>query len=289
MRFASICAGLAVLGACSLVPAQAEAPRQCQFTYRPLGVGDQARETIRFALSLKTIRSQDGQVVDMADQAVERDEHSLVVRLPAQPGQAAKARITYEMSHQTVQARGGASNESERPVAGKSYVVARVGEELVITDPHGETPPDAELSIVERTMDGLGRPSPLGVFFDGRTVAIGQRVRLPAQFTEKLLAGWDESQARLPLDVVLMGTEHVDGQLCALFHTPPSAAAEPGARRAPVDGKFLIELATCRVALVELRGPISTSERRGNSRPRGAGRGRASQRPFFLDYCRPTS
>jgi hypothetical protein len=60
-----------------------------------------------------------------------------------------------------------------------------------------------------------------------------------------------------------MGTEHVDGRECALLHTPPSGSAEPAVRRAPVDGKFLVELATCRVALVELRGPISSSERRG--------------------------
>ncbi len=59
--------------------------------------------------------------------------------------------------------------------------------------------------------------------------------------------------------MMLMGTERVDGQLCALLHTPPAAAG----KRNPVDCKFVIELATCRPALVELRGPVNSSERHG--------------------------
>ena len=77
-----------------------------------------------------------------------------------------------------------------------------------------------------------------------------------------MLAGWDESLAKLPLDVMLVGTERVDGALCALLHTLPPDTGTPQARRAPVDGKFLVEIDTCRVALVELRGPIATNEKR---------------------------
>jgi hypothetical protein len=254
---------LALVGAFSEAAGSAETPRECCFTYRPLAVGDEARETVDFALTLKTIRSQAGQVIDMADQAVERNERSHVVRLPAGPGQTAKARITYESARQTSQVRGGTPAETERPVAGRTYIAARQGDDLVISDEQGQEPPEEELTIVARSMAGLGRPSPLGLFFDGRAVAMGQSVRLPAEFTAELLAGWDEALARLPLDVILMGVEHVDGQLCALLHTPPSGTSETGTRRAPVEGKFLVELATCRVALVELRGPINASERRG--------------------------
>src|SRR5579864_2754517 len=99
---------LAVAACCAwAVVASAAPPQQCRFTYRPLTVGDEARETIRFSVDLKTILSQDGQVVSITDQAVERDEHSAVLRLPAEPGQAAKVRITYLTSAQKTTTPGG--------------------------------------------------------------------------------------------------------------------------------------------------------------------------------------
>ncbi|HEY1601435.1 MAG TPA: hypothetical protein VGG64_17670 [Pirellulales bacterium] len=239
-------------------------PPAFRFTYRPLDVGDEAQEATHFVLDLKTVRLHDGQVVDIADQVIERDEESHVVRLPPGSGQSAKAKVTYQASRQTAKGRRGvAAAESDRPVAGKTYFVARKGEDLQIVDEQGASPPNDEHEIVARAMDGLGRKSPLGTFLNGRTVKIGDTIRLPAEFTHKMLAGWDESLAALPLDVIFMGTQHVDGQRCALLHTPPASTAKPGTERAPVEGKLLIEFDTCRLAVMELRGPVAATERQG--------------------------
>jgi hypothetical protein len=257
-------AAFIVLGAAFSPTAVAAAPpQQCRFTHRPLAVGDEARETIRFAVDLKTVLVQNGQVVSMTDQALKRSEESVVVRLSPEAGQTAKARITYNASTQTTQTRGGDESIDDRPVARKTYIVARVSEDLVITDDEGAAPPEEERAIVARTLAGLGRPNLLAIFLNGRTLTVGETVRLPPEFSERMLSGWDESLAKLPLDVMLIGTERVDGALCALLHTPPAGASDAPTKRAPVDAKFLIELDTCRVALVELRGPIATSERRG--------------------------
>ncbi|HVU90114.1 MAG TPA: hypothetical protein VHD36_22475 [Pirellulales bacterium] len=235
-------------------------PQEYRFTYRPLAVGDAAHETLRFTIDLKTVRSQGGEVVDVNDQAAVREEQSLVVRLDPDPGQSAKVRLTYEQSQQSTQPRSGTVQSSDRPVAGKTYLAARQGEDLLIADERGLAPPDEEREIVARTLESLGKPNPLGVFFNGRSMRVGERVQLPADYTQKLLAAWDPAFSKEPLEVMLMGTERVDGQLCALLHTPPAAA---GGRRNPVEGKFLIELATCRPAVVELRGPVNSSEQRG--------------------------
>jgi hypothetical protein len=256
----SILVSVVVAAFCCLATIAEAAPEQeCRFTYRPLAVGDQAHETHRFTLDLKTIRSQNGQVVDVADHAAVRSETSLVLRLPTGQGETAKVRITYESSEQTSQSRVTAPQQTDRPVAGKTYIGIRRGEDLVITDEAGNEPPDDERDIVARSLDSLGKPNPLGTFFHGRTLQLGQRVQLPAEYTKKLLAGWDESLADRPLEVILMGTERVDGKLCALLHTPPAA----GGQKSPVDGKFLIELETCRVAKVDLRGPVASQERLG--------------------------
>jgi hypothetical protein len=267
MARASIVAGIVavVIGCVVIATAQSTSPQEpFRFTYRPLEVGDEAQEATHFVLDLKTVRLHDGQVIDIADQVIERDEDSHVVRLPPGPGQSAKAKVTYQASRQTARGRRGvAAAESDRPVAGKTYLVARQGEDLLIVDEQGAAPPDDEQAIVSRAMDGLGRTSPLGTFLNGRTVKVGETLRLPAEFTQKMLAGWDESIAALPLDVIFMGTQHVDGQRCALLHTPPAAAAKPGAERAPVEGKLLIEFDTCRLAVMELRGSVSAIERQG--------------------------
>ena len=91
---------------CQVRLTAAAPPQQYRFTYRPLVVGDTAHETLRFAIDMKTIRSQDGQVVDMNDQLAVR-EQSLVVRLAPDVGQSAKVRLTYERSQQTTQPRAG--------------------------------------------------------------------------------------------------------------------------------------------------------------------------------------
>ena len=154
-------------------------PQQCRFTHRPLAVGDEARETIRLAVDLKTVLAQDGQVVSITDQTLERSEESVALRLPPEPGQTAKVRITYNTSTQTTQTRGGDESIEDRPVAGKTYFVARVGEDLVITDEQGAAPPEDQRTIVARSLAGLGRPNPLAAFLNGRTLAVGETVRLP--------------------------------------------------------------------------------------------------------------
>lgn len=258
-RFSFLCTLAAAIFVSHTTAAQAAPPDEFRFTYRPLAVGDEAHETVRYAIDLKTVRSQDGQVIDFNEQTAVRDEQSLVLRLKPDAGQSAKVRLTYEQSQQTTQPRAGAEQSTDRPVAGKSYIGARQGEELLITDEQGVEPPEEEREIVARTLENLGRPNPLGVFFNGRSMKIGQRVQLPADYSEKLLKAWDPALAKEPLEVMLMGTERVDGQLCALLHTPPAASG----KRNPVDCKFVIELATCRPALVELRGPVNSSEQHG--------------------------
>ncbi len=255
------------------IASMAQGAEQFRFTYVPLAVGDEASETTHVALDLKTVLSQDGEVINMTEQAVERNEHAVAQRLAPAEGESAKARITYETSEQTTSERGGGTHGDERPVSGKTYIVARQGKALAITDEQGQVPSDKERLIVARTAENLGRPNPLGAFLNGRTVVVGQTVRLPQEFTEKLLSGWDESLAKIPVDVILMGTQRVDGQRCALFHTLPqglavsdgSGAKSPDrvAPRTPIQGKFLIEIETCRVAQVEIDGPVATAEKRG--------------------------
>ncbi len=110
-RLCSFFALAAMLSACHATAAQPAPPEEYRFTYRPLVVGDQAHETVRYVIDLKTVRSQDGQVIDFNEQTAVRDEQSLVVRLKPEAGQSAKVRLTYEQSQQTTQPRWRRAND----------------------------------------------------------------------------------------------------------------------------------------------------------------------------------
>lgn len=265
-----LCAGLSA-GAIVGASAEAATPRaQYHFTYVPLKPGDRATEDFHFQLDVKTILSQESQVVGLVDQTVRHDEHSTVLRLPAQTGQTARAQITYDHSQQRVDiGRGESSKTTNRPVDGKTYIAARIGDELVITDPRGTVPPEDELKLVTRSMDALGRPNTLGIFFGSRTITVGEIVRLPAEFADRLLGGFDASLAGTPLDVMLVGTERIDDKQCAVLRTPPadmqrtSPEAKGAEKRVPIDAKLVVEIDTCRVAVLEISGPVSGTEQKG--------------------------
>jgi|GEM_PF-6435796 len=274
-----------LLTACCILSAAGTATgaEQFRFTYRPLEVGDQASEISEFALDLKTTVAQAHEVINVAGQKAERNERIHAERLAATEGQSARARITYESSDQVTTDRSGAVHGVERPVSGKSYIAARAGEELIITDEQGAPLSEEEMRIVTRAADGLGRPNPIGDLLNGKTIAIGERIQLPPEYSKQMLSGWDESLASTPFEVMLVGTQHVDGRHCAMFHTVPpdlglaenkvvktsaiklADGAQPpaAATPSPIQGKFLIEFETCRLALVELDGPVNRVEVKG--------------------------
>jgi len=260
------------------------AAEQFKFTYKPLEVGDQASETSEFALDLKTTVAQGHEVINVAAQKADRNERVIAERLPATPGQTAKARIKYETSEQVTTDRSGATHGTERPVAGKTYIAAREGDALVIADEQGAAPPEEEFKIVSRAADGLGRPNPIGELLNGKTVAIGERISLPQEYCRQMLGGWDESLADAPLEVMLMGTQRIDGKNCAVFHTVPEGMGAkstvvrtsattatdgpelklpPPPATSPIQGKFLVEFDTCRLAVIELDGPVNRIETKG--------------------------
>jgi hypothetical protein len=268
----------------SCAATSAGAAEQFKFTYKPLEVGDQASETSEFALDLKTTVAQGHEVINVAAQKADRNERITAERLPAAKGQTAKARIKYESSEQVTTDRAGVTHGAERPVAGKTYIAAREGESLVVADEQGAAPPEEEFKIVARAADGLGKPNPIGEMLNGKTIAIGERISLPQDYCRQMLSGWDETLADAPIEVMLMGTQRVDGRQCAVFHTVPEGlSAKPNVVRTsatsatdgpelklpappattPIQGKFLIEFDTCRLAVIELDGPVNRVENKG--------------------------
>jgi hypothetical protein len=235
-----------------------------RFTARKPQVGDRSRQELRFLLDVKMTVSQSGQIVYTSDGNVERTQSRQVELLEAREGKVTKAKVTFDTSEQVTSQKDRPAATAQLAVAGKTYLAERVGEELVITDDQGNKPTDEELAIVAPGMEVLGRPNPLAAFFDGRSVEVGETVRLPNQVAKELFGSWDQLGEVSQLDMMLLGTQTVEGVKCALFHTkievkPPKSDG----RALQIQGRFLIEIDSCRTAQVELSGPLTTSQVRG--------------------------
>jgi len=235
-----------------------------RFTASKPQVGDKSQQELRFLLDVKMTVSQSGQIVYTSDGNVERTQSRQVEVLETREGKATKAKVTFDTSEQVTSQKDRPPAATQLPVAGKTYVAERVGEELVVTDERGNKPTDEELTIIVPGMEALGRANPLAAFFDGRTVEVGETVHLPNQVAKELFGSWDQLGEVTKLDLLLLGTQTVEGAKCALFHTKievkPPKSDGPALQ---IQGKFLIEIATCRTAQVELSGPLSTSQVRG--------------------------
>jgi len=97
-----------------------------------------------------------------------------------------------------------------------------------------------------------------------RSVEVGETVRLPNPLAKELFGSWDQLGEVSQLDLMLLGTQTIEGARCALFHTkievrPPKSSGGT----TQIEGRFLIEIDTCRTAQVELSGPVTTSQVRG--------------------------
>ena len=77
------------------------------------------------------------------------------------------------------------------PVVGKTYHCERTDQQLTVTTPEGLVPPLAEYKVVTRAMESLGKPNPLANFLANKTVAVGERLELPAEVAQQVL-GFDE-------------------------------------------------------------------------------------------------
>ncbi|MFV2067433.1 MAG: hypothetical protein ACC645_10670 [Pirellulales bacterium] len=242
-----------------------------RFVHRPTEVGDRAHQELQFEVNLIIAISQNGQTAHTRDRGSRRRQSRDISVLAVTDGRATKARVDYSVSQRSL---SGSDRETSAaiqrdPVAGKSYLVARNrADELVITDLVGNRPPPEELAIIARNMDAIGRRNPLASYFDQRTVSVGQTVSLPQQLANELL-GFEEPVGKVNrFDMTLVGTREMDGHRCAVFHTridwnSPLAEGRPLA----MQGEFLLETATCRIASLELSCPLKLEETRG---PEGA-------------------
>lgn len=251
---------LVLLGGGLALMAIPNAALRCQevtFQNQAPVAGAENVQDLQFNLFLRTTVSQDGQLTESADETSDMRQRRAVQVLKVEENRATKVRVHYEAAQQTV-THGEKSGTFRLPVAGKTYQVARDDAGLTVTDEQGTTPPEDELSFVQRNMAAVGRTNPLGEFFQGKRLSKGDVVKLPAEVAASLLGLEDAVGARpAEFKLTLAGMRTLSEFECAEFDVSLRANSGVGDGLSMlVQGHLWIDPSTCRIIAAELSGPV---------------------------------
>lgn len=241
------------------------AAESCTFSRRASSVGDVTNQTVKCDLQLEMAIRQGEQIVEAKQQEIRRSQNRKIKIISVGKNAPKKAVVTYVSSSiQLQQQKGQKPTTANQPVSGKSYFVTRTGKDLIITDLQGKTPPSEELMIVASNLDAFGLPNPIAKFFNGKTVQVGETVKLPIELAKELL-GFDNTVGDISnLSMRLIAVKPHGKTNAAVFETKLIAKSQnASAMNLNLTGQLAIEVETCRTIAVNLTGPVSTEEIHG--------------------------
>jgi hypothetical protein len=150
-----------------------------------------------------------------------------------------------------------AANEVAQVVEGKSYLIARNGTTLVVTDSEGAIPTQQEFEIVVNSMESFGQPNPLATFLLTREIRLGDRLEVPLDIASKMM-GFDSLGEVQQFELHLTEVKEINRKQCAVFAATIAALGKPdNPLNVQAQGKVVIEIATCRTLEATLTGPLS--------------------------------
>jgi hypothetical protein len=246
------------------------ADRVVQFGRRAACVGDEIEQTLSLEMRLSTSLRQGNELLESNRTNLLNTQRRVMTTTAVDNDRTTAVRVRY--SEATKKIKDSESGEpampTVQPVQGKSYRCRRQpGEdgELIVTYENGETPPPDELEIVTTNMEMIGHVNPLAQLLSGRTVRVGETVKLPQQVAEQLFNLGDRFGSVTRFDLKLEKVEIGDGGQRAVFLAHLEAASNDSSQmRMQVEGPLLVQVETSRAVSLALSGPIAMSETRGS-------------------------
>lgn len=227
--------------------------------------GQVIRQAVSTRSTLNTVYEQSNQLISSSSKDTSIVQQRTVAVIEADSAKTPTVQVTYEKATERKKNKLLARAE-QQSVSGKSYVVKRIDDELVVTYPNGQEPPREELAIVKVNMQSVGRPNPLATWLDGRTVNINEPLTLPAPIAEQLLGSWlGDSALHVELKMVKLHT--YEGQPAATFEIQMSGSHEDGRQPMVSSGQVTVGVANCRTLQLKMKADVDLTEQRG---PEGA-------------------
>ncbi len=253
---------------CLLLISQTTPAQIVQFTNQPAQINDTANQTIECDLDAERTIRQHNQVVDSSKQQLRREQVRSVSILETVKGNATRAKITYVQSTTKVKVQDNAVAEAKQPIEGKTYLVARAGEQLIITDEIGQPISEEESKILLPQLNSFGKPNPLAQFLHGKQIKVGDSIDVPDEVAAELLGltGNAGKTDQLALRLTAIKADH--GVNCAVFETLLRSHSDESSISLLMKGELIIDPSTCQTRSIQMHGPVAISERRGPAQGR---------------------
>jgi len=257
-----------------------------KFSQQPAVVGNRVAQQVELELNLDTTIVQSGQVAAQQKSSMARRQQRLVEVVEVEEGKVRRARVTFSQSRQKSPDNENPEQEVIQPVEGKTYLLTRAGEQLLVTDSQGLIPPREEFEVVFSSMRSLGLPNPLAQFLLQNTFRVGQTLELPQEIASQMLGFGDELGQVKKFELRLEELSMHDGAQCAEFAaTIKFAGGAENPMQVDVVGPVVVQTETCRTVMTDLTGPLALeSEERtkmGNFTYQATGSMRASIRARY--------
>ena len=127
-----------------------------------------------------------------------------------------KARVTYTAHAETKNQSGKPAESVNKPYVGKTYVIERKGEELVVTDQQGNAPPADELKSVRDDNKRFGKPDGMLSQFPDNFAA-GQTIDVGPELAKEMLGGDDQNMSVKTAQITFKRVKKVKGKEVAFF------------------------------------------------------------------------
>ena len=151
-------------------------------------------------------------------------------------------------------------------VVGKTYLCRRQEKgPLQVSREDGSLPSPEEFKVVSESMASLGYPNPLAEYFGGRTVAVGEKLKLPKEVGAGLLGSDSKLGKVVRLEATLLEVLELQGNRVARLGVDMEAQGEASMQmRLSVQGTIDLEVESCRVLRIELSGPLAMASSIGS-------------------------
>jgi hypothetical protein len=238
-------------------PFEADEQRTITFSSKLPAVGAKysAKEDMATALTITA----GGQTSSMeGTEACERRTEILAVK----DGVSTKLRVLYARHEKAVRISGKDKVDTS-PVAGKTYVVERKGDDLVVTDANGRSVSSDEAARVKSDHESLGKPEEVSKALRSKPRKVGERLDDVAQ----VLADRFKQRSAMPgrdmavdeAKLLLSGVEKIGGFDHAVLDLSlkMSGKAEGSKLEMSLGGKVFVRIDEASFGEVDLRGPIA--------------------------------
>ncbi len=249
----------------SVEPAAASAPagKVISFRQHATAPGDRVTQRLGVQLALTTKITQSGQTAHESTNEMRRQQHRVIEVLEASEGRATKVRATFQVSRRQSPENAYPDELAVQPIEGKTYIMHRDGEQVTLTDAEGSIPAQEEFNLVAESLENVGKPNPLAVLLVERHVAVGQRMLVPRDMVQQLLGFDDPVGTVRRFELTLTRVDPADEK-----HPADRAVFQTKIEIVPNDaspltitlaGEMVVETETCRLASVQLTGPVQLS------------------------------